>query len=183
MSILHLEVARSWGPKACLNLITPLSWCYLLSSMILVWLSLWTSCWQQGLPCVTNLEKTWRPPSCPCAWSMLLLQHRSQGKQPREAPEGQNAIKTNKTFCYLMGAKERGFASWVMPLPPTLTTSDSLLSLPSFPTALLVVLLIHDISPSDVQVQQLGAQLGKCVSLEGRGFTPPVALAMNYQGC
>lgn len=114
---------------------------------------------------------------------MLLLQHLSQGKQLKGAPEGQNAIKTNETLCYLMGAKERGFASWVMPLPPMLTTPGSLLSLPSFPIALLVALLIHETSPSDVWVQQLGGQLGKCVSLEGRGFTPPVALAMNYQGC
>jgi len=114
---------------------------------------------------------------------MLLLQCRSQGKQPRGVPEGQNAIKTNEIFCYLMGAKERGSASWVMPLPPTLTTPDCLFNLLSFPTAPLVSLLIHNSSPSDVQVQQLGRQLGKCVSLEGRGFTPPVALAMNYQGC
>lgn len=89
-----------------------------------------------------------------------------------------------------MGAKERGSASWVMLLPPTLTTPDSLLSILSFPVAPLVALhnimihnMIHNISPSDVQVQQLGGQLGKRVSLEGRGFTPPVALAMNYQGC
>ena len=82
-----------------------------------------------------------------------------------------------------MGAKERGSASWVMLLPPMLTTPDSLLSILSFPVAPLVALLIHNISPSDVQVQQLGGQLGKCVSLERRGFTPPVALAMNYQGC
>lgn len=87
---------------------------------------------------------------------MLLLQLRSQGKQPRGAPEGQNAIKTNEIFCYLMGAKEEGSASWVMLLPPMLTTPDSLLCLLSFPAAPLAALLVHNISPSDVQGQQLG---------------------------
>lgn len=37
-----------------------------------------------GAQYLTDLEKVQRPPSCPCAWSMLLLQPQSQGKQPGE---------------------------------------------------------------------------------------------------